>query len=61
MDEHQKAVAEITKALWPRTFALFEEYDLYGVHLSRTEARAIYRDTDILAVDPKLAARLKGG
>ena len=58
---YAQAIAEIVRALWPHTYGLFEEYDLYGVRLSRTEARAIYRDTDILAVDPKLAARLKGG
>lgn len=35
------AVAEIAKAIWPRTYGLFEEYDLHGVHLSRTEAKAL--------------------
>ncbi len=37
-----KAVYEIVKALWPRTIALFEEYDLHGVRLSRTEASFIH-------------------
>ncbi len=32
------AVAEIVKAIWPRTYALYEEYTLHGVHLSRNEA-----------------------
>lgn len=31
------AVASIVKQLWPRTWALFEEYDLYARKLSRTE------------------------
>jgi thymidylate synthase (FAD) len=35
--QYANAVAEMVKAIWPRTFALFEEHDLYGVHLSRTE------------------------
>lgn len=35
------AVAEIVKAIWPRTYTLFEEYDLYGVRLSRSEARML--------------------
>jgi thymidylate synthase (FAD) len=36
-----QAVAEIVKELWPRTYALFEEYDLYGVSLSRSEAKLL--------------------
>lgn len=39
--QYALAVAEIVKALWPRTFALFEEHDLGGVHLSRTEAERL--------------------
>lgn len=39
--QYALAVAEIVRALWPRTYALFEEYDLRGVHLSRTEARRL--------------------
>lgn len=39
--QYADAVGEIVKTLWPRTFALFEEYDLYGVHLSRSEAMAL--------------------
>lgn len=38
---YANAVAEIVKAVWPRTFALFEEHDLHGVHLSRSEAAAL--------------------
>ncbi len=34
---YAEAVASIVKALWPRTYALFEEYDLHGVRLSATE------------------------
>lgn len=29
------------KALFPRTWSIFEEHDLYGAHLSRTELRAL--------------------
>jgi thymidylate synthase (FAD) len=35
--EYANAVATIVKAIWPRTYALYEEYTLHGVHLSRTE------------------------
>ena len=35
------AVAEIIKSIWPRTYELFEEYDMYGASLSRKEIRAI--------------------
>jgi thymidylate synthase (FAD) len=38
---YAEAVAAIVRDLWPRTYALFEEYDLYGVHLSRTEMKAL--------------------
>ena len=31
------AVSEMVKAIWPRTYELFDEHDLYGVRLSRTE------------------------
>lgn len=39
--QYANAVAEIVKALWPKTYALFEEHTLHGVHLSRTEARRL--------------------
>lgn len=35
--EYANAVATIVKAIWPRTYALYEEYTLHSVHLSRTE------------------------
>lgn len=35
--QYANAVAAIVKELWPRTYKLFEEHDLYGRHLSRTE------------------------
>lgn len=39
--EYANAVAEIIKQLWPRTYSLFEEYDLHGVSISRTELQVI--------------------
>lgn len=39
--QYAGAVAQIVKTLWPRTWELFEEYDLHGVRLSKTEARAL--------------------
>lgn len=41
IQQYAAAVAEIVKALWPRTWALFEEHDLGGVRLSRSEVQAI--------------------
>jgi thymidylate synthase (FAD) len=43
---YARAVASIVEAIWPRTYALFEEYDLYGVKLSRTEAAALAKLVD---------------
>lgn len=39
IQQYARAVAEIVKELWPRSYALFEEYDLNGVRLSATEAK----------------------
>lgn len=39
--QYANAVAEMVKSIWPRTYALFEEHDLYGVRLSRSEAQAL--------------------
>ncbi len=36
---YAEAVASIIKELWPRSYALFEEYDLNGVKLSATERK----------------------
>lgn len=35
--QYANAVGEVIKAIWPRVWELFEEYDLYGVHFSRWE------------------------
>jgi thymidylate synthase ThyX len=34
---YANAVAEIVKQHWPRTYELFEEWDLHGKRLSRTQ------------------------
>lgn len=34
-------VGKIIQSLWPKAYSLFEEYDLYGAHFSRTELRAL--------------------
>lgn len=39
--QYANIVADIIKTLWPKVWSLFEEYDLYGVHLSRTEMEAL--------------------
>lgn len=36
-----QAVADIFKQLWPKTWELFEEYDLYGASMSRTELNVL--------------------
>lgn len=41
--QYAGAVAEIIKALWPRTYQLFEEYTRNAVTLSATEAAAVRR------------------
>lgn len=38
---YAQAVAQIVKAIWPRTYSLFEEYDLYSERLSKTEVEAL--------------------
>ena len=39
--QYALALGQIISSLWPRTWALFEEYTLYGCHFSRTEMAAI--------------------
>lgn len=45
---YAEALAEVVKALWPRSWALFEEHTLHAVTLSRSEAAALRE----LAADP---------
>jgi thymidylate synthase (FAD) len=39
--QYANMIAGFLSRLFPRSFALFEEYDLYGVSLSRTEIRIL--------------------
>lgn len=57
--EYALAVAEIVQSLWPKTWALFEEYSLYSVSLSRTEMRILRRVLDI-NFDLEKAAKEEG-
>lgn len=65
--QYANAVAEIVKALWPRTYALFEEHDLNGEHLSMTECalvsevlrKAIKRDLEGRMSDDGPSARVE--
>ena len=41
IQQYAHAVAEIVKALWPRTWELFDEHDLNGARLSCTEKMAL--------------------
>lgn len=49
--QYAQAIAIVIAELFPRTWALFEEYDLYGVSLSRTEMELLRgeKETDILS------------
>jgi len=42
IQQYAAAVAEIVKALWPRTWTLFDEHDLHGARLSCTEKMALH-------------------
>lgn len=39
--QYANMVAVILHAIWPKAYRLFEEYDLYGTHLSRTELHVL--------------------
>jgi thymidylate synthase ThyX len=39
--QYANVVGDILKTLFPRTWDLFEEYDLYGAPMSRTELKVL--------------------
>lgn len=39
--QYAEEVAKLLMWRWPKAYALFEEYDLYAAHFSRTELKAI--------------------
>jgi Predicted alternative thymidylate synthase len=39
--QYANAVASLIKEIWPKTYSLFEEYDLYAVKLSRREVEIV--------------------
>lgn len=39
--EYTPGLIDIIKEVWPRAYELFEEYDLYGAHFSRTELKML--------------------
>lgn len=53
------AVAEIVKELWPRTYALFEEYELNAVRLSRTEVDLVRSLLDGKQIPPEAFSSLR--
>lgn len=55
--QYANAVATIVKAAWPRTWALFEEYTLGAVTLSKSEVAAV-RKALLEDVEPGLLAQL---
>lgn len=64
--QYAQAIARIVMDLWPRTWALFEEYVINAVTLSRTELRALVRllgrvalaDVDFGGIDQRKVASL---
>jgi len=56
--QYANVVAEIVKAAFPRSFSFFEEYDLYGAHLSRTELRIV---RDLISGVSMIEALKQGG
>ena len=55
-------VGKIIKAIWPRVWDLFEEYDLYGVTFSRTEMKAmrLFLQSELSVDDAATQANLRG-
>lgn len=49
--QYANAVGDIVQDLYPRTYALFEEYDLKGVHLSQTEAASMRKAMGLVSPD----------
>ena len=56
--QYANVVANLIQSLWPKTYSLFEEHDLHGVHLSKTERYLLnwllqYSGTDSMNDDQK--------
>lgn len=63
--QYAMEVAKLIKERWPSAYKLFEEYDLYGAHFSRTELkilRALLRNwaSDDLIAETARGAGLSG-
>lgn len=58
--DYANAVASIVKQLWPRTYALFEEYTLYAKTLSRTELELLRELVDPASLSASLRAKIHG-
>lgn len=56
---YANAVAEIIKSLWPRTYALFEEYSLHSVSLSKSQVEVINKFIDEYSEGQVLKDKLK--
>lgn len=59
--EYAEVVAQIVAALWPRTWALFEEWDRYGARYSRTQIAkhvALVKERDALREALRVAVML---
>ena len=57
--QYALAVAAIIQQLWPRCYALFVEYDLHGVRLSKTEAllaRKFVAETQVPELTPEISS-----
>lgn len=53
-------VGKIIQSIWPKTYALFEEYDLYGAYFSRTELKILRRNVGLGGLELDAGTELKG-
>jgi thymidylate synthase (FAD) len=44
--QYAEEVAKLIMWRWPKAYSLFEEYDLYAAHFSRTELKALRHAMD---------------
>lgn len=58
--QYANAVSDILKSLYPRTWFLFEEYDLYGASFSRTELAILRRNIGLGSIQMDAQTELSG-
>lgn len=53
-------VSKILQQAWPKAYALFEEYDLYGAYFSRTELKILRRNIGLGGLHMAASTELNG-